>query len=589
MMRRERGLPQRAAFLHPEDRMRRLALCLTALPFTLASAQVYRAQRDVVPSDVQRQIEDRWNGQNAIRSRDSVYIARDSRPVEGNVAIQNGPLVLGGRVNGNVLAVNSDVILRQGARIDGDLWIVGGRIRGRQNATIGGELRVYEARVYTRRDGDNLTIEADQDYIEDRPFRRRYSRFGRGSWQDPIHIATAGAYNRVEGLPINIGPSIYQAAPWGSLKVDAYAIIRTGSTFDDDGGDVGHDVSSELRFGRRTGPAIGGRLFNAIDPVEPWQLSEIETSLASFLFRRDYRDYYANRGVTGYGRFYLGRFASLTGSFSDQRWDTRDLFNPFTIFRGDATWRPNPPMDVGRMHIANATLKYDTRTDRDEPQSGFYVVLDVEHGQGRLTSVAPSSIPRPYADGDAIEYNRGFVDARSYLVLSPSGQLSVRLVGGGWMSGDPLPMQRRLSVEGPSVLPGFDFRDATTSFDTGTCSIGGPLGRPAECDRIALAQLEYRGALNLDIGDWREDAGRYIGLRSDASWVMFFDAGRGWMVGTPTGDDVTYAKDQLPSIDTFRSDAGLGLDFGGLGVYAAKSLSRSSEPVNFFVRLQRRF
>ena len=571
--------------------MRRLAIALSLLaPLMAAESQTRRVIRDVVPSDVQGRIEERWNGKNALRSRDSIYIASDSRPVEGNVAVEYGPLVLGGHVMGNVLAVNSDVILRPGARIDGDLWIIGGRLRGRQNATIGGELRVYEARVNTRREGDNLYLEADDDYIEHRPFRRRMSRLGHRSWQDPIHIATAGAYNRVEGLPINIGPSIYQAAPWGSLKIDAYAIIRTGSTFDDDGGDVGHDITSELRFGRRTGPAIGGRLFNAIEPVESWQLSEMETSLASFLFRRDYRDYYANRGVTGYGRFYVGRNASITGSFSDQRWDTRDLFNPFTIFRGDATWRPNPTMDVGRMHIGNATLKYDSRTDSDEPRSGFYVVLDAEHGQGTLTAIAPSSVARPYNAGDFIQYNRGFLDARSYLMLSPTGQITLRVVGGGWMNGDPLPMQRRLSVEGPSALPGFDFRDVTTTFDTGTCSIGSPLGRPAECERIALAQIEYRGALTLDIGDWREDAGRFIGARSEASWVMFFDAGRGWMVGsTAAGDDITYARDQLPSLGTFRTDVGFGFDFGGLGVYAAKALSRSDEPVNFFVRLHRRF
>ena len=570
--------------------MRRLAFALTLLlPLAGLHAQVRRASRDIVPAEVQRQIEDRWNGKNELKSRDSVYIARDSRPVEGNVAVQNGPLVIGGRVNGNVLAVNSDVILREGARIDGDLWIVGGRIRGRQNASIGGELRVYEARVITRREGENLYLEAEDDYGEHRPFRRRVGRLGQRSWQDPIHIATAGAYNRVEGLPINIGPSIYQAAPWGSLKLDAYAIIRTGSTFDDDGGDVGHEVTTELRFGRRTGPAFGGRLFNTIEPVESWQLSEMETSLASFLFRRDYRDYFANRGATGYGRLYLGRTASITGSFSDQRWDTRDLFNPFTIFRGDATWRPNPTMDVGRMHIGNATFKFDTRTDRDEPRSGFYVVVDAEHGQGTLTSIAPTSVPRSYSAGDFIEYNRGFVDARTYLMLSPTGQISLRLVGGGWLSGDALPLQRRLSVEGPSALPGFDFRDVTTTFDTGTCSIGSPLGRPAECDRIALAQVEYRGSLNLNIGDWREDAGRYIGARSEASWVMFFDAGRGWMVGDPQGDDITYAKNQLPNIDTFRSDVGLGLDFGGIGIYAAKALSRPEEPVNFFLRLQRRF
>ena len=564
--------------------MRRLAFALILLiPLAAADGQVRRARRDVVPSDVQGQIEARWNGKNALRSHDSVYIADDSR-VEGNVAVENGPLVIAGRINGSVLAVNSDAILLPGARIDGNLLIVGGRLRGRQNATIGGELRVYEARVNTRRDGDNLYLDPDQ-YFGRRPFRRN----GYYVQADPIHIASAGAYNRVEGLPINIGPSIYHSAPWGSLKIDAYAIIRTGSTFDHDGGDIGHDITSELRFGHRTGPAIGGRVYNTIDPVEPWQLSEIETSLASFLFRRDYRDYYANRGTTGYGRLYLGRNASLTGSFSDQRWDTRDLFNPFTIFRGDATWRPNPAMDAGRMHLANATIKYDTRTDRDEPRSGVYLVLDAEHGQGRLTSVAPSSTPRSYVDGDAIDYNRGFIDARSYLRLSPSGQISMRLVGGGWLSGDALPMQRRLSVEGPSALPGFDFRDVSGNFDTGTCSIGSPLGRPAECDRIALAQIEYRGSVKLDFGDWREDAGRYIGARSDASWVMFFDAGRGWMVGAPTGDDSTYPADRLPAINTFRSDVGVGFDLGGVGVYAAKALSRPDEPVNFFLRLQRRF
>lgn len=567
--------------------MRRFTVVLALLLPAAAGAQ--RVSRDVVPREMQLAIEERWNGRNEIRSRDSVFIANDSRSVDGNVAVQHGPLVIGGRVNGNVLAVNSDVLLRPGARIGGDLWVVGGRVRGLQSASVGGEVRIYDSRVNARVEGEHLYIDPDDDYVPSRRLRRRMMRPGRGSWSDPIHVATAGAYNRVEGLPINIGPSIYQRTPWGSLEIDAFAIIRTGSTFDSDGGDIGHDVTSELRFGRRTGPALGGRLFNTIDPVESWQLSEIETSLAAFLFRRDYRDYFANRGVTGFGRMYLGGSASVTGSFSDQRWDTRSLFNPFTIFRGDATWRENPAMDVGRMHIGNLTLKYDTRTDEDQPRSGVYVVLDAEHGQGRLSTVAPTSTPRAYADGDAISYNRGFIDARSYHVLSPSGQISFRVVGGGWVSGDALPMQRRLSVEGPSALPGYDFRSAATAFDTGTCSdLAAPLGRPAECDRIALAQVEYRGRLHIDLGDWREDSGRYIGARSEASWVLFFDAGRGWMVGPPSGE-TTYDRGSLPSIDTFRSDVGLGFDAGGLGIYAAKALTRPEEPVNFFLRLHRRF
>jgi hypothetical protein len=542
---------------------------------------------------MQQAVEARWNGVTALRSWDSVSISNDPQPVPGNVAVQNGPVVISGRVAGNVLAVNSDVILRPGAKIDGDLWVIGGRLTGKDNGIIGGELRVYERRVNARRDGDRMYIDDDEIIPVNRPLRRR-QRLGDRSWSDPIHIASAGAYNRVEGLPVNIGPSIYQRTSFGSVRIDAFAVVRTGSTFEESGGDVGHDIQTELRFGQRSGPAIGGRLFNTMEPVESWQLSEIETSLAAFLFRRDYRDYYVAHGVEGFARLYLGRYASLTGSLSDERWDSRSQLNPFTLFRADASWRPNPQMDVGRMHIARATIKYDTRINPDEPRSGFYVVANAERGVGNLTR-APTIPPNalilvaPPEQAPA-QYARVFVDARSYNRLSPVGQISFRVVGGGWVNGDQLPMQRRLSVEGPSVLPGYDFRAVGAAFDRGACTSESIPGMPALCDRIALAQVEYRGNLHLDIGDWREDAGRYIGARSDASWVMFFDAGRGWLVGpSAPGNPDQFPSDEIPSLNTFRSDAGLGLDFGGIGVYAAKALSAPAEPVNFFLRLHRRF
>jgi hypothetical protein len=52
---------------------------------------------------------------------------------------------------------------------------------------------------------------------------------------------------------------------------------------------------------------------------------------------------------------------------------------------------------------------------------------------------------------------------------------------------------------------------------------------------------------------------------------------------------VTYGKSSLPSLDSFKSDIGLGLDFGGLGLYVTKAVTNASEPVRFFARLQRRF
>jgi hypothetical protein len=71
-------------------------------------------------------------------------------------------------------------------------------------------------------------------------------------------------------------------------------------------------------------------------------------------------------------------------------------------------------------------------------------------------------------------------------------------------------------------------------------------------------------------------------------WVLFADAGRGWKTGTPDGS-LTYDAGIFPPLSTFRSDLGVGLDFAGIGIYAAKSVSTPAEPVNFFVRLRHRF
>jgi len=67
------------------------------------------------------------------------------------------------------------------------------------------------------------------------------------------------------------------------------------------------------------------------------------------------------------------------------------------------------------------------------------------------------------------------------------------------LSGDPLPLERRLSIDGPGTIPGFDFR-SVEGIDVGTCSeVSAPPGRPAQCERVALAQLEYRNDLRISV------------------------------------------------------------------------------------------
>ncbi len=564
-----------------------LALLLATLPAVAGAQRDTASRRQSLPRDVRREVIARWNGPVAARASDRLEI-EEARDVPGDVAVLNGPLIIAGHVRGNVLAVNSDVLLRRTARIDGDLLIVGGEIEGRNTASIGGSTRIYRQSLAYREEGDRI-VAVNDELDQSENWLQRLEHYHEGNWAEAVRVVQAGAYNRVEGLPIQLGPVLNRSTSWGSIRLDAAAVVRTGTSFNSNNGDVGHNLRTEVRFGHERGIGIGAEAFNVVDPVQSWELSDLEVALVAFLARRDYRDYYARHGGRGFLTLYGARDLSLTASFGEERWTSRALRNPFTLFNSDRTWRPNPAVDEGLFHVAGTTLSFDTRTDPDDPWSGWFVNADVEHGRGSITSVAPTSGP-PIPRGGITDYTRGFFDVRRYNRLGPDAQLNVRAVFGGWLGGDPLPLERRVSVDGPGSLPGFDFHSARSGVDVGSCdaAVGIP-GRPAQCDRIALAQIEYRGDLRLNFtGDWEDWPRHYHSAHGDVVWVLFADAGRGWKTGTPD-EALTYGSGTLPPLSTFRSDLGLGLDFGGIGVYAAKSVSTPAEPVNFFFRLRHRF
>jgi len=569
--------------------MRRLTLALLALSAATADAQVRDSQTDRtgLPRDVAREAARLFNEPAAMRSTGRVEID-ESRTIDGNVAVLDGPLLISGRVRGRVLAINSDVILRSTARIDGDLLVVGGEVEGRHAAYVGGEIRIYRQPLQYAVDGDVMTLDLPTNTESETGWWRRWERTQRRSGSK-LYVATAGAYNRVEGLPINLGPQIYSNASWGSVRLDAYAIVRTETSFDGDQDDIGHNVNLELRLGRRGGLLLGGQLYNALEPTETWQLSQTEAGLAAFLLHRDYRDYYERRGGRVRAGMFVRRGADLTVSYGDETWMTRTTETPWTLFHQRSGWRPNPAFDQGRVHLLNGTLRVDTRNDNDSPWSGWYVLADLENGFGNITAYAPRSDPIGQASPPKIQYARGFVDFRRYNRVSPDAQLNFRVVAGGWLNGDPLPLQRRFALDGPGALPGYDFR-TPSSLNTLTCTTGTYVsGIPGQCDRMALAQVEYRGDLHFDLfTDWEDD--HYMRSHSDGVWVFFADAGRGWLVGTPSsGDELTFDRGKLPSFASFRTNLGIGLEFDVVGVYVAKAMSDPKEPANFFVRIRHRF
>jgi hypothetical protein len=517
-----------------------------------------------------------------------------SKVITGDVAVLNGPVTIAGRIEGSLVAINADVRFAPGASVAQQLIVVGGGVAGRDSARIDGEIRQQAELLRYHLDGARL--EADREPVYDDSWWRRHNvrhDFRRGSAYTEFFFVASRAYNRVEGLSFVVGPRFQRFPDWGKINVEAFGVVRTAGPMKWGNETLGHDARFEVQFGKPIGVLVGARAFDVVEPTESWQMGNDEVGLSSVLLHRDFRDYYGRHGGEAYVRLQGGNDADVTVTLSDEQWGDRRDRDPWTLTRGDELWRPNPQMDVGTMHLLTTRLRVDTRDAEGSPWAGWYLVGELEQGSGRLTRLgAPVNTVAGFAPlaPEAVNYTRGFVDLRRYNRISPNAALNLRAALGGWLSGDPLPTERRLALGGPGTLPGYAFRQTGLTPDMLLCSTGFVQpGVPAQCDRMALAQVELRstflmGSLRDDGPDdwWRP------GFNHRMNWVLFADAGRGWRVGNADGQ-TTFTKGELPPLGSFKVDLGAGIDFGGFGIYWAKAVRDASEPVRFIVRLEHRF
>lgn len=409
-----------------------------------------------------------------------------------------------------------------------------------------------------------------------------------------LTITSGKTYNRVEGLPIMIGPSFRGGfRGGGTVHVSVLGIIRTAHSAHWDSENLGHRIVAEARSGGRRGYSVGASLFDVVAPIERWQLPEPDAGLASFFLKRDYLDYFGRHGGRLYASAFAGEAASIEVSYGSERWSSRRARDVLALLREAEDWRINPAVDDGTMHLFRTRVGLDSRNALLNPWAGWYLDADYEHGSGNLASRGIGSPTANAPIATPVSYGRLFIDLRKYNRISPETQLNGRVVLGGWLHGDPLPLERRFSVGGVGTIPGFEFRRTGIGTDVGQCAADGSSlpGRPAMCERVALAQIEYRNELHSDLVDMFNRNG--IRLRGAPftvrpSAIAFVDAGRGWLVGNRLGK-LRYPSGAFPPFDTYRTDVGLGLDLGIAGLYVAKAVSSPKEPANFFVRIHNRF
>ena len=585
--------------MHVGHRLTRLAFILSASFTTTALSLTPVAL--VAQERAMRSGSTLWSAVNLYNTSSTTratgpFRLEQGQQVSGDVAVLIGPVIIAGEVTGTLVAINATVELTASAVIRGDLLILGGTLTRAEGAVVGGEIR-SQAEVLRYEIEDGRLVPDQGRWSDWRPERLRdRSTRPATSYTDLFHVSTGG-YNRVEGLPVSVGPRLRRSTRWGRVDLDAFGVVRTAGPVVWDRRTLGHDARLALRLGRAAGLTLGVQAFDVIAPVEAWQVSDQENGLGTFVAHRDLRDYYGRHGMAGSVGGRIGEAISLDLIVGNERWATPEARDPITMSRAREPWRPNPLMHTGVVDLRTLRLRIDTRERVKAPWlGGWYVQGEIESGRGDLIApsppwptiaIAPSPVP--------MRYQRAFLDARRRTRLSPGTELSVRLVAGGWIGGDPLPMQRRLSIGGPGAVEGYDFRRVPAGeADVFTC--GGVaddwFGRPAMCERMALAQVELRQPIGFDWefagDDWR------IGINDRPSWVLFADAGRGWNRDapdwlSPATTGAVSAGSGLPPLSTFRTTLGLGIDFGSIGLYAAKALSSGKEPMNLLLRVGRRF
>ncbi len=569
---------------------------LTALLLAALAVPAAAQEQEIRDANLPRELE--WRllrmYEEAARRVDGEGSIPRTEVVRGDVVAQGGPLRVAGRVVGDLAMVGGDVVIADGGSVTGNVTVVGGQVRMEEGGRVEGTITSYGT-VSTGRWARDRDRDRDRDgdrWRRDGWNQRGYSR---------LALRTGSSYNRVEGLPVMFGPIIQTRGP-NPLRVEALAIWRSEAGADLDTDRMGYQASIEQFLGANRAVSLGASLFSLVDPMERWQVSDLETSLATAVFHEDYRDHFDRTGWSAFVRARPTSAVEARVEFRAEEHTALAAADPWSLFDRSDPWRLQPLVAEGDVQTLRGSLTLDLRDDEDDPAAGWYGRLTLERPVGgtlvrpELFSVTPAGGPR-YSDDPlptyvpATESDLGFtkamVDLRRYNPVGYRSQLNLRLAAGGSLRAEALPPQFQNALGGLGTLPGFDTFRADCGARSAAGVHAGERYFPAYgCDRFALGQVEYRGSLSLDFGfgdpDWDDDW--WDGVRVDLSptWVVFFDAARGWAYAEPAlgGDRGT----------GMLYDAGVGFLIENVGIYAALPLNGDVEQEpRFFIRLDRRF
>ena len=369
---------------------------------------------------------------------------------------------IGGRVHGSLTVINGDLIdPARAAWSTATCWWPAADARSSRAGLHDGEQRVFWDAAPVPRQSDGLLVMRERR----RPFGElatAQKSFQTGNIRTTIRLTTTQTYNRIEGLGIVFGPAFeWRASDALTASLDLRGILRTAPDPSPFRRDLGWLIRTDWRFHGVAAASASGPGPTRSSPASrstpcPAMRSAGTPSSSSVTTG----DYFSSEGVAG-SAYTISPGGSGWTPASATRSRARCAANdPWSLFRNDERWRPNPLIDDGHYTVLGLSTEYDSRNapePRRPPDGGCGRASSTPAATMWRRSALPATVrtrcpPRTMASAAS----RSMPAATTGFPPMPSSTSGSGPAG--WLAGDPLPMQRRLSLGGLDLLPGYGFR-----------------------------------------------------------------------------------------------------------------------------------
>lgn len=365
----------------------------------------------------------------------------------GSIVQLGGAILLAGRVEGDVLAVDSEVTLKPSAEIGGRLTVLAGRFYGTTMADLGEETAwLPEERILVRADPDTVHVR----YVPpERPFP-----FGlRGIFGLVLH-----EYNGVDGLAFGVEAGLRDLEGQPPTELKGGPVLRTERMED-----VGWRVAGFREFPRLNGLRLGGGAYSITDTAQRWHRPDFENSIAALFFANDDRAYHERTGYEAWlERGWVLTPVTLRVAWRDSEFDPLESETPPVLLGDDEDWPVNAPVERGRGRALGLRATFDRPIDEGRGAAGLYLHGRYDH----------------WGFGGDFGFDWGLADGRVHVPIGAS-YASLRIAAGGRLGGgDTLAPQFLHRMGGARTVIGYD-----------------GLSEELTGDRMAIAGLRFHLAL----------------------------------------------------------------------------------------------